>query len=68
MSKFRLDFLTKTLVKKIRMSVFPTNSTEFHQMPVVTRISPGVTALPPSVSRVTNLGHNQLNRISRKFH
>ena len=36
-------------------------------MPIVTWIPPGDSVPPLRVSRVANLGHNQLNRISRKF-
>jgi hypothetical protein len=48
-------------------SGFPTNSTSFHRMPVVSQIPPGDSAPPPRVSWVANLSHNRLNRISEKF-
>jgi len=36
-------------------------------MPIATWISPGDSVPPPRVSWVTNLNHNQLNRINEKF-
>lgn len=48
----------------INLSGFPTNSTEFHRMPVVSWIPPGDSATPLSVTRVANLGHNRPNQLS----
>ena len=49
------------------LSGFPTNSILFHRMPVVSQIPSGETAPLLRISRVTNLGHNRLNRISERF-